>query len=77
MSLAADSLTLAVGGYVDNNNAGAVWLFTRTKAGVAFTQLGSKLVPPSDAVGPYIDFGWRYVCCIYPGWSWEGRYGVA
>lgn len=42
VSLSADGSTLASGGYTDNSNNGAVWIFTRT-AGV-WTQQGSKLV---------------------------------
>ena len=42
VSLSADGNTAIVGGYADNSNAGAVWIYTRT-AGV-WTQQGSKLV---------------------------------
>jgi hypothetical protein len=42
VSLSLDGNTLAVGGYGDNSNVGAVWIFTRS-AGV-WTQQGSKLV---------------------------------
>jgi hypothetical protein len=42
ISLSADGNTLAVGGYTDNTNQGAVWIYTRT--GGVWTQLGSKLV---------------------------------
>ena len=42
VSLSADGNTAIVGGYGDNNNEGAAWIFTRT-AGV-WTQQGNKLV---------------------------------
>ena len=41
-SISADGNTAAVGGGLDNNFTGAVWLFTRNGAG--WTQLGGKLV---------------------------------
>ncbi len=41
VSLCADGNTAIVGGFVDNSNNGAVWIFTRT-AGV-WTQQGNKL----------------------------------
>lgn len=42
VSLSADGNTAIVGGYADNSEVGAAWIFTRT-AGV-WTQQGSKLV---------------------------------
>jgi hypothetical protein len=42
VSLSYDGNTALVGGYHDNNQAGAVWVFTRN--GGAWTQQGSKLV---------------------------------
>ena len=48
VSLAGDSNTAMVGGYVDNANAGAAWVFTRS--GGVWTQQGAKLVG-SGAVG--------------------------
>jgi hypothetical protein len=42
VSLSADGNTAIVGGWADNNNTGAAWVFTRS-AGV-WTQQGSKLV---------------------------------
>ena len=41
VSLSSDGSTLAIGGYQDNSNIGAVWIFTRT--GITWTQQGSKL----------------------------------
>ena len=42
VSLSADGNTALVGGYNDNANAGAAWIFTRS--GSTWTQQGSKLV---------------------------------
>jgi hypothetical protein len=42
LSLSADGNTMAIGGYSDNTNVGAVWIFTRS--GSVWTQQGSKLV---------------------------------
>jgi hypothetical protein len=49
LALSADGNTLAVGGYVDNNNLGATWIFYRT--GITWAQQGSKLVG-TDNIGP-------------------------
>ena len=49
VSLSSDGNTLAVGGYADNNYAGATWIFTRDDSGT-WTQQGSKLVG-TGAVG--------------------------
>ena len=48
MSLSADGNTAIVGGYRDNGNAGAAWVWTRS--GGVWTQQGTKLVG-SGAVG--------------------------
>jgi uncharacterized repeat protein (TIGR01451 family) len=48
VSLSGDGNTAIVGGYGDNNGAGAAWIWTRS--GGVWTQLGTKLVG-SDAVG--------------------------
>jgi hypothetical protein len=48
VSLSADGNTAVVGGPVDNGEAGAVWVFTRSEN--TWTQQGSKLVG-NDAVG--------------------------
>ena len=48
VSISADGNTAIVGGYGDNNNAGAVWIYTRS--GGIWTQQGSKLVG-TGAVG--------------------------
>jgi hypothetical protein len=42
VALSADGNTAIVGGYGDNNNAGAAWVFTRS--GGVWTQQGNKLV---------------------------------
>ena len=47
-ALSADGNTAIVGGHVDNANAGAAWIYTRS--GNVWTQQGSKLVG-NDAVG--------------------------
>lgn len=48
VSLSADGNTALVGGYSDNNNSGAAWIFTRSSG--VWTQKGDKLVG-SGAVG--------------------------
>jgi uncharacterized protein (TIGR03437 family) len=48
VALSADGNTAIVGGYADNNRAGAVWVFARS--GDVWTQQGSKLVG-TGAVG--------------------------
>ena len=42
VSISSDGNTAIVGGYLDNSNAGAVWVFTRS--GGVWSQQGSKLV---------------------------------
>jgi len=42
VAISADGNTIVEGGYQDNNNIGAVWVFTRS--GGVWTQQGSKLV---------------------------------
>ena len=42
VAISSDGNTVAVGGYKDNTNAGAIWIFTRTSG--VWTQQGSKLV---------------------------------
>jgi hypothetical protein len=48
VALSADGNTAAIGGWLDNNEAGAAWVFTRSSG--AWTQQGSKLVG-ANAVG--------------------------
>jgi uncharacterized repeat protein (TIGR02543 family) len=48
VSLSADGNTALVGGYADNSNAGAAWVYTRS--GGVWTQQGNKLVG-TDATG--------------------------
>ncbi|MBW8049282.1 MAG: T9SS type A sorting domain-containing protein [Cytophagales bacterium] len=48
VSISSDGNTAIVGGYLDNSNAGAAWVYTRT--GGVWTQQGSKLVG-TGAVG--------------------------
>ena len=54
VSLSADGNTAIVGGYADNSNAGAAWVWTRT--GGVWTQQGPKLVG-SGAVGNAVSQG--------------------
>jgi hypothetical protein len=49
VALSADGGTAIVGGYADNNGAGAAWVYTRS--GTAWTQQGGKLVG-TGASGP-------------------------
>jgi hypothetical protein len=48
IALSSDGDTVAVSGYLDNTNVGAVWIFVRS--GGSWSQQGSKLVP-NDSVG--------------------------
>ena len=55
VALSADGNTALVGGYADNNYAGAVWVFTRING--TWSQQGGKLIA-TDAVGPHApEFG--------------------
>jgi hypothetical protein len=49
VSVSADGNTAVVGGYADNNSAGAAWVYTRS--GGVWSQQGAKLVG-TGAVGP-------------------------
>jgi hypothetical protein len=49
VSISSDGNTLAFGGYTDNTNMGAVWIFIRS--GVTWTQQGTKLVPTGGVGG--------------------------
>ncbi len=51
VALSADGNTAMVGGYQDNSNTGAVWMFTR--AGGVWTQQGTKLVGTGGIGTPY------------------------
>ena len=55
VSLSADGNTAITGGWEDNSNAGAAWVWTRS--GGVWTQQGAKLVG-SGAVGPDVEQGW-------------------
>src|ERR1035438_966245 len=79
VSLSADGNTAIMGGYADNNFAGAAWIYTRT-AGV-WTQQGNKLVG-TGAVGN----AWQGISAalssdgntaIVGGWSDSSNYGAA
>jgi hypothetical protein len=56
VSLSGDGNTAIVGGYGDNNLAGAAWVFTRS--GGVWSQQGSKLVGTGAVGGPRIEQGW-------------------
>jgi hypothetical protein len=51
VALSADGNTLASGGYIDNNNSGAVWIFTRS--GSNWTQQGIKLTGGGNVGAAY------------------------
>jgi antibiotic biosynthesis monooxygenase (ABM) superfamily enzyme len=51
VSLSADGNTALVGGYQDNGNIGAAWIYTRT--GSTWTQQGSKLVGTGNSGSSY------------------------
>jgi hypothetical protein len=51
VALSADGNTAIVGGWSDNSNTGAVWVYTRSSG--VWTQQGSKLVGTGAVVGPY------------------------
>jgi hypothetical protein len=55
VALSADGTTAVVGGYGDNSNAGAAWIYTRS--GNAWTQQGNKAAPwpcPRRPVGEHV-----------------------
>jgi hypothetical protein len=56
VALSADGNTLAVGGYSDNNELGATWVFTRN--GTSWTQQGDKLVGTGAVASPYVQQGY-------------------
>jgi hypothetical protein len=56
VALSADGNTLAVGGYSDNNELGATWVFTRN--GTSWTQQGDKLVGTGAAANSYAQQGY-------------------
>lgn len=54
IAISYDGYTAVVGGHIDNSQAGAVWIYTRS--GNTWTQQGNKLTP-SDATGTTSRFG--------------------
>ncbi len=54
VAVSADGNTAVVGGPIDNSNAGAIWIFTRS--GGVWTQQGQKLVGTGAVAGA--DQGW-------------------
>jgi hypothetical protein len=55
VALSSEGNTALIGGPVDNNKAGATWVFARS--GSTWTQQGEKLTPGSGAVGTIINYG--------------------
>lgn len=51
VAISADGNTAILGGYTDNSNQGAVWVFTRT--GTTWSQQGSKLVGTGNTGAAY------------------------
>jgi hypothetical protein len=52
VAISSDGNTAIVGGYLDNGNSGAVWIFTRS--GGIWTQQGTKLVVTFDGYFPQL-----------------------
>ena len=63
MSLSSDGNTLAVGGYGDDSDIGATWIFTRS--GSTWTQQGSKLVGTGQLSAQVFQFISRYAFIFY------------
>lgn len=59
VAISADGNTVALGGYGDNSNQGAVWIFTRT--GNVWLQQGTKLVGTGNTGAAWI--GWSVALC--------------
>ncbi len=56
VSISADGNTAMIGGYNDDSERGAIWIFTRDASTNVWTQQGSKIVIAGAAVGA--KFGW-------------------
>jgi hypothetical protein len=54
VSLSGDGNTCVIGGSVDNNYQGAIWIFTRSNG--IWSQLGNKIIQ-TDVIEPYVQFG--------------------
>ena len=72
VSLSADGNTAIVGGYFDNNQAGAAWVWTRS--GGVWTQQGNKLVG-TGAVGNSARRGWSVSLSADGNTAIVGGYG--
>src|SRR5437773_890923 len=55
VALSADGNTALIGGYLDDVNVGAVWVWTRN--GDFWTQQGPKLVGTGGVASPYLNQG--------------------
>jgi hypothetical protein len=72
VALTSNGNTLIEGGLNDNNNTGAVWIFTRS--GSVWTQSGTKLVG-TGAIGTFVYQGWSVAISSNGNTAIEGAYG--
>jgi gliding motility-associated-like protein len=79
VSISADGNTAIVGGYLDNANKGAAWIYTRS--GATWTQQGNKLVGSgflsSPNQGRSVSLSADGTTAIVGGWSDDGGKGAA
>lgn len=79
VALSADGNTAIIGGYADNNNTGAAWVFTRN--GNSWTQQGSKLVGTGAAGSAQQGFSVALSAdgntAVIGGWSDDSNKGAA
>jgi hypothetical protein len=73
VALSADGNTAIVGGYGDNSNAGAVWVFTRN--GGVWNQGGTKLPLGTGAVGSAVYQGYSVALSADGNTAIVGGYG--
>jgi hypothetical protein len=71
VALSADGTTALIGGYFDNSQAGAAWVFTRS--GSTWTQHGTKLTGGGENGGGF--FGWRLALSADGTTALIGGYG--
>ena len=71
VAISSDGNTAVAGGYFDNNDAGAVWVFTRS--GGVWTQQGPKLVG-TGAVGSFVYQGYSVAISADGNTIIEGAY---
>ena len=72
VGISSDGNTVIVGGYKDNNNAGAAWIFSRS--GSVWTQQGTKLVG-TGAIGTIIYQGYSVSISSDGNTALVGGYG--